>query len=178
MAHADLATPALSVGHDVLLGEIRGLYGAERQFLQALGMIAQAVQLSRVKHAVVALVTATGGRLWRLEEIFVLLQEDVAGRHSPGLLRIVESRWTQQCHRLQHSLLELHVVGTTLQESASHLAVLYAVAERRARELGLADIASHLAAAHDDAEAMALMVATHTGVHPAATARRRGFSPA
>lgn len=177
MAHADLLTTSPSVDDDVLVGEIRGLYGAERQVLHILGAMAQRVHLSRVKQAVVALVTGTGTRLWRLETVFALLQEEVAGRHSPGLLRILEARWTQQCHRLQHSLLELHIVGSTLQESASHLAVLYAVAERRARELGLADVAAHLAASYADAEAMALMVATHTGVHAAAAARRRGFTP-
>jgi Domain of unknown function (DUF892) len=166
MFQPDVVTTPLSVGPDGLVGELRGLYGAERQLLQTLGSMAQVVHLTRVKQAIASFVNGTGTRLWRLEAIFELLREDVASRPSPGLRHIIESRWRQQNHRLQHALLELHIVGSTLQEAAAHLAVLYAVAERRARGLELGQVAAQLSESRRDAEAMALLVTRHTGVQP------------
>jgi ferritin-like metal-binding protein YciE len=159
-----------SIAHDALVGEVRGLYGAERQLLHSLGAIAQAVHIGRVKLAVLTLVTSTGNRLWRLEEAFGLLDEELCSRHSLGMERIVETKWSLQRHRLQHDLLELHIVGTTLQEALAFLAVVYAVAAARARSLGYTDVTQRLSASQRDAEAMSVMVATHTGVRAPAGA--------
>lgn len=163
--HGPVLSP-LTIGHDALLGEVRGLYAAERRFLHTLGLMAQVVRLRRVRQGVVALVTATGGRLWRLEEVFARLGEDVADGRCPGLHQIVESRWMANRHRLQHALLELHVVGTTLQEAATHLAIVYAVAARRAQALGLGEVEALLTESATDATAMTRLIVRHTGVHP------------
>jgi ferritin-like metal-binding protein YciE len=167
-----------SIAHDSLVGEVRGLYGAERQLLHALGGIAQAVHIGRVKLAVMTMVTSTGNRLWRLEEIFGSLGEELCSRHSLGMERIVESKWSLQRHRLHHDLLELHIVGTTLQEAMRFLSVAYAVAAGRARALGYTEVVQRLAASQRDTEAMGLVIATHTGVHAiAATAAPALASP-
>jgi hypothetical protein len=111
------------------------------------------------------LVTNTGNRLWRLEEVFGCLDEELCSRHSLGMERIVEVKWSLQRHRLHHDLLELHIVGSTLQEALGFLSVAYAVAAGRARTLGRTDVEQRLTACQRDAEAMSTIVATNTGVH-------------
>src|SRR6187455_322286 len=82
----------LATLHDALVGEIRDLYGAERQLLKALTRVTPSLHTAGVREVAARLASDTERQLWRLEEIFTLLDEDVCSRHCLAMARMLGSR--------------------------------------------------------------------------------------
>ena len=78
--------------HEALVGELRDLYGAEKQLLSSLSRTASTVRTPTMHEMVARLLTDTSNQLWRLEEAFRLLDEDISSRHSLGMARILDRR--------------------------------------------------------------------------------------
>lgn len=123
----------LTAPHDALVGEIRDLYGAEKQLLSALARSAPQLCAPAARELASRLLTETGNQLWRLEEIFTLLDEDLSQRHSLGMARILDRR------KEPHERIAMPVDAAFVAQAAraAHfLAAVHSTAAARARALG------------------------------------------
>ena len=141
----------LTTLHEALVGEIRDLYGAEKQLLKALARMAPAARTATVRDVVALLLTDTSNQLWRLEEIFGLLDEDITSRHCLGMARILDSR--RDVPSYKHAGAADAVVALTAQRAAHYLLAVYSTAAARARALGYFDVAQLLHESLDEATA-------------------------
>jgi ferritin-like metal-binding protein YciE len=74
-----LFSPTFETLHDLYLNELRDLYSAETQLLEALPKMAEAVTSSQLKGAFTDHLQQTEGHVKRLEEIFEALGEEPGG---------------------------------------------------------------------------------------------------
>ena len=142
----------LTTLHEALIGEIRDLYGAEKQLLRALSRLAPTVRTAAVHDVVSLLLTDTGNQLWRLEEIFTLLDEDISSRHSLGMARILDTRSNARVPDLAYGAEDLQVAAVA-QRAAHFLAAVHSTAAARARALGYFDVAQLLDESVEEATA-------------------------
>ena len=85
-----LFAPTFETLHDLYLNELRDLYSAETQLLEALPKMANAATSSQLREAFTAHLEETEGHVSRLEEIFEALGEEPSGetcRAMEGLIR-------------------------------------------------------------------------------------------
>jgi ferritin-like metal-binding protein YciE len=74
-----LFSPTFETLHDLYLNELRDLYSAEMQLLEALPKMAEAASSSELKEAFTAHFEQTEGHVTRLEEIFEALGDEPSG---------------------------------------------------------------------------------------------------
>lgn len=74
-----LFSPTFETLHDLYLNELRDLYSAETQLLDALPKMAEAAASSQLKEAFTGHLKQTEGHVRRLEEIFEALGEEPSG---------------------------------------------------------------------------------------------------
>jgi ferritin-like metal-binding protein YciE len=74
-----LFSPTFETLRDLYLNELRDLYSAETQLLEALPQMADAASSSQLKEAFAAHLTETEGHVSRLEDIFEALGEEPGG---------------------------------------------------------------------------------------------------
>ncbi|HET7239230.1 MAG TPA: ferritin-like domain-containing protein [Terrimicrobiaceae bacterium] len=74
-----LFSPTFETLRDLYLNELRDLYSAETQLLEALPQMADAASSSQLKEAFTAHLTETEGHVSRLEDIFEALGEEPGG---------------------------------------------------------------------------------------------------
>jgi ferritin-like metal-binding protein YciE len=74
-----LFSPTFETLHDLYLNELRDLYSAETQLLEALPKMAKAASSSHLKEAFRAHLEQTEGHVSRLEEIFQALGDEPSG---------------------------------------------------------------------------------------------------
>lgn len=85
-----LFSPTFETLHDLYLNELRDLYSAETQLLEALPKMADAATSSQLRAAFTAHLEETEGHVSRLEEIFDALGEETGGetcKAMEGLIR-------------------------------------------------------------------------------------------
>src|SRR6476646_2671477 len=74
-----MVSPTFETLHDLYLNELRDLYSAETQLLDALPKMAEAAASSKLKEAFTGHLKQTEGHVRRLEEIFEALGEEPSG---------------------------------------------------------------------------------------------------
>ena len=74
-----MVSPTFETLHDLYLNELRDLYSAETQLLDALPKMAEAAGSSQLKEAFTGHLKQTEGHVRRLEEIFEALGEEPSG---------------------------------------------------------------------------------------------------
>lgn len=140
----------LSSIHEALVGEIRDLYGAEKQWLSALSRLSPQLGTAAARDLASTLLSDTGNQLWRLEEIFTLLDEDLSQRHSLGMARILDTRKDPR----DRAVVPLDARFAAIAERAVHfLAAVHSTAAARARALGYDEVAALLDETVDEARA-------------------------
>lgn len=136
--------------HEALVGEIRDLYGAEKQLLGTLSRLSPQLVTCAAQALASALLTDTGNQLWRLEEIFTLLDEDLSQRHSLGMARILDLRKDPR----DRAVTPVDARFAAIAERAVHfLAAVHSTAAARARALGYDEVAALLDESVDEARA-------------------------
>ena len=85
-----LFSPTFETLRDLYLNELRDLYSAETQLLEALPKMADAASSSELKEAFTAHVTETEGHVCRLEEIFEALGEEPSGETCKAMEGLIE----------------------------------------------------------------------------------------
>lgn len=188
MRNAGAAWPVVpALGRDAFLGDIRGLWGAEHSLLSAIHAWATPPATERPREVVVEILTHTGERLARLEQVCSLLREQPSGRHSGDMWRIFE-RYAPPPSPGRDDAPTVLQVQAALREALGYLRVAYALAAARARAARMAQAARLLGAAHADAcstsamvDARATTAATDTPStatsRPAARSRRHAAAP-
>lgn len=190
MRNAGAAWPVVpALGRDAFLGDIRGLWGAEHSLLSALHAWATPPATERPREVVADILTHTGERLARLEQVCSLLRESPSGRHSGDMWRIFE-RYAPPRGAASGDAATAHQLQKALREALGYLSIAYALAAARARATRMAEAARLLGAAHADACTTSAMVAadhdaattasasTATATsRPAARSRRRAAAP-
>lgn len=141
--------PALD--HDSLVGEVRGLCGAERALLAVLEARAASLSADGARQELVSLVTQTGARLARLETVCGLLAEEASGRQSGDIWRIFDA-YLPGAPSVDSG------VRRAAREALAYLSTVYALAESRARTLRMSRAARLLHASLDEARAQAALV--------------------
>lgn len=147
----------LTTLHDALVGEIRDLYGAEKQLLSALSRTAPQLCSAAARDLASRLLTDTGNQLWRLEEIFTLLDEDLSQRHSLGMARLLDRR------KEPHVRVVVPVDAAFAAQAARavhFLGAVHSTAAARARALGYEDVAQLLDETVAETTAVSLRLAT------------------
>jgi ferritin-like metal-binding protein YciE len=85
-----LFSPTFETLRDLYLNELRDLYSAETQLLEALPKMADAASSSELKEAFTAHLTETEGHVSRLEEIFEALGEEPSGETCKAMEGLIE----------------------------------------------------------------------------------------
>ena len=138
----------LTTLHESLVGEIRDLYGAEKQLLSTLARIAPQLRDAAVRDLASRLLNDTGNQLWRLEEVFALLDEEPGQRHSLGMARILDDRKEPR----DRGIGSADASFTAQAGRAVHfLAAVHSTAAARARALDYDDVALLLHESADEA---------------------------
>lgn len=152
--------------HEALVGEIRDLYGAEKQLLSMLSRVAPQLATPAARALESALLADTGNQLWRLEEIFTLLEEDLSQRHSLGMARILDARKDPR----ERAAVPVDARFATMAERAVHfLAAVHSTAAARARALGYDEVAALLDETVDEARAASARLTMLTPNAPVVT---------
>jgi ferritin-like metal-binding protein YciE len=154
----------LTLLHEALVGELRDLYGAEKQLLSSLSRMGSKVRTVAMSEIVSRLLSDTSNHLWRLEEAFRLLDEDISRRHCLGMARILDTR-------KQGQLVPPEIMVAATTHKATHfLSAVHATAAARARALGYYDVARLLDASAAEATAAARGLTMIAATTPAAGA--------
>ena len=85
-----LFSPTFETLRDLYLNELRDLYSAETQLLEALPKMAQAATSSQLREAFTAHLEETEGHVSRLEEIFDALGEEPTGETCKAMEGLIE----------------------------------------------------------------------------------------
>ena len=85
-----LFSPTFETLRDLYLNELRDLYSAETQLLEALPKMADAASSSELKEAFTAHLTETDGHVRRLEQIFEALGEEPSGETCKAMEGLIE----------------------------------------------------------------------------------------
>lgn len=85
-----LFSPTFETLRDLYLNELRDLYSAETQLLEALPKMADAASSSELKEAFTAHLAETEGHVSRLEEIFEALGEEPNGETCKAMEGLIE----------------------------------------------------------------------------------------
>lgn len=141
----------LTTLHDALVGEIRDLYGAEKQLLSALSRTAPQLCSAAARELASRLLTDTGNQLWRLEEVFTLLDEDLSQRHSLGMAHILDRR--KEPHERRSLPLDASFAAQAAR-AVHFLAAVHSTAAARARTLGYHDVAQLLGETVEEARSI------------------------
>ncbi len=138
--------------HEALVGEVRDLYGAEKQLFGALARVAPKLRSVPARQLASRLVTETGNQLWRLEQVFTLLDEDLSQRHSLGMARILDPGHEPP----ERAMLPVETrFAVQVERAMQFLAAVYSTAAARARTLGYDEVAVLLDHSADEALAAA-----------------------
>jgi ferritin-like metal-binding protein YciE len=82
--------PKTGTLHDAFVDELRDVYDAERQLMNALPKMANAASSAKLRAAFEAHLQETREHVARLESIFESLDEQVRGKHCEGVAGIIE----------------------------------------------------------------------------------------
>jgi ferritin-like metal-binding protein YciE len=85
-----LFSPTFETLHDLYLNELRDLYSAETQLLEALPKMAEAATASQLKEAFLAHLEETYGHVRRLEEIFNPWGEEPSGEACKAIEGLIQ----------------------------------------------------------------------------------------
>lgn len=135
--------------HEALVAELRDLYMAGKQVVGFFSRLAAKPQSPSAGELIGAAQRDACNQLWRLEQAFAQLGEDLGGRHYRGMARLLDDRPVAG-----HTPSDATIAATTCR-AARHLAALSATAAARARALGYLDVAALLDQCGHDAVTLA-----------------------
>ncbi len=129
---------------DLLLEELKDLYDAEQQLAKALAKLAAAAESDGLRSVFESHLEETRNHAKRLEDIFVLLRVNAAGKHCEGIAGIVQesSRFIENAS-LDGAVRDAALIAEA--QKAEHYEMAgYGTVAAWARTLGLIEIASSL----------------------------------
>lgn len=143
-----------SPGHGALLSELRHLYGANKHLHAALTLMTAGSHPPAVSHLIAAARREASTQLWRLEQLFADLDEEIGRRHCLDMARILIG-WDMATDVPRSPA----SVAATVARAAHYLSSGYAAAATRARALGYPAVAAQLNQCVTDAASLGLRAA-------------------
>lgn len=138
-------------GHGALLSELRHLYGANKHLHTALTLMAAGPHPPAVGYLIGGARREASTQLWRLEQLFAYLDEEIGRRHCVEMARILVGWDTATDVPRSPALL-----AATVSRAAHYLSSGYAAAAARARALGYPTVAAQLDQCVTDATSLGL----------------------
>ena len=154
-------------GHGALLSELRHLYGANKHLHTALTLMAAGPHPPAVGYLIGGARREASTQLWRLEQLFAYLDEEIGRRHCVEMARILVGWDTATDVPRSPALL-----AATVSRAAHYLSSGYAAAAARARALGYPTVAAQLDQCVTDATSLGLRAS-----QPVETVTARQTSP-
>lgn len=129
---------------ELLVGEIKDLYSAEKQILNALPKIVRGCDSTALKSAITEHLDITRGQVTRLEQVFEHLDKKPKGKHCKGMEGLLEEGAEFLEEENKGSLRDLQLIGAA-QRVEHYEVAAYGTAKTMAEHLGLSEAARLLA---------------------------------
>jgi ferritin-like metal-binding protein YciE len=128
---------------NVLIDELRDIYSAENQLVNALPKLAKGAKSSELKALFTSHLSETKGQVERLKEVFSILGKKPTGEHCNGMEGIIEEGADALDKEEEGPSFDSGIVGAALRTEHYEIAG-YEAAIDMAKSLGLSDVASLL----------------------------------
>ena len=128
---------------EVLVDELRDMYSAENQLVNALPKLAKGAKNPKLKEFFSAHLEETKGQVERLKEIFDQLEEKPTGSHCKGMEGVIEEGADALEKDEEGASIDSGLIGAALRTEHYEMAG-YQASIAMAKALGTADIASLL----------------------------------
>jgi ferritin-like metal-binding protein YciE len=167
-----LFSPTFETLRDLYLNELRDLYSAETQLLEALPKMADAASSSELKEAFTAHLTETEGHVSRLEEIFEALGEEPSGETCKAMEGLIEEGEDYVKASGDKQVRDAGLIGAAQRVEHYEIAG-YGTARTLATRLGESETADSLQATLEEEEEAdrKLTAIAESDVNPAASHR-------
>jgi ferritin-like metal-binding protein YciE len=165
-----LFSPTFKTLRDLYLNELRDLYSAETQLLEALPKMADAASSSELKEAFTAHLTETEGHVSRLEDIFEALGEEPSGETCKAMEGLIEEGEDYLKASGNKQVRDAGLIGAAQRVEHYEIAG-YGTARTLATRLGESEAADSLQATLDEEEEadLQLTAIAESEVNPAAS---------
>jgi ferritin-like metal-binding protein YciE len=139
---------------DAFIAEIKDLYDAEQQLMDALPRLAKTATNPSLRSALAAHLEETRGQVGRLEEVFELLDQRAKGRHCAGIAAIIEEASDALEEEVPPTVMDACIIAGG-QRAEHYEMAAYGTAIAWAEVLELPEIAQLLAQTLDEERAAA-----------------------
>jgi ferritin-like metal-binding protein YciE len=139
----------ISTLHDLMVHELRDLYSAERQLVQALPKLARSVTAPELKSAIEDHLAQTEGHVARLEQAFELLGEPARGKKCRGMEGLIEEGRELLEEDMDPEVLDAGIIAAAQRVEHYEIAAYGTVCEY-ARTMQHTDVLSLLEATLDE----------------------------
>lgn len=146
-----LFSPTFETLRDLYLNELRDLYSAETQLLEALPKMADAATSSQLKETFAAHLEEIEGHVSRLEEIFEALGEEPSGETCKAMEGLIEEGEEYVKASGDRDVRDAGIIGAAQRVEHYEIAG-YGTARTLATRLGESDAADKLQATLDEEE--------------------------
>ncbi|MBC7896671.1 MAG: ferritin-like domain-containing protein [Cytophagaceae bacterium] len=135
--------------HDLMVHELKDLYSAERQLVQALPKMAQSASNSELQVAIATHLEQTKEHVARLEQAFEMLGESGKGMKCKGMEGLIEEGKSLLEEDIDPDVLDAGIIAAAQRVEHYEIAA-YGTVREYARTLGHDEIAALLTATLDE----------------------------
>ena len=128
---------------EALIDEIKDLYNAEKQLTKALPKMAKSATSEELRDALESHLAETMGQIQRLESVFELLDEKVAGKQCAGMAGIIEEGNDMLSEDFEGSVMDACIIASG-QRAEHYEIAAYGTSIAWAEALGLSEVADLL----------------------------------
>jgi ferritin-like metal-binding protein YciE len=123
---------------ELLVGELKDLYSAEKQIVKALPKIIRGASSAELKAAIEEHLTVTKAQVTRLEEVFSHLDEKPKAKHCKGMQGLLEEGAECLQEEEKGALRDLQLIGAA-QRVEHYEVAAYGTAKAMAEKLGVSE---------------------------------------
>ena len=123
---------------ELLVGELKDLYSAEKQIVKALPKIIRGASSAELKGAIKELLAVTKAQITRLEGVFEHLDEKAKAKHCKGMQGLLEEGAECLQEEEKGALRDLQLIGAA-QRVEHYEVAAYGTAKAMAERLGVSE---------------------------------------
>jgi ferritin-like metal-binding protein YciE len=128
---------------ELLVGELKDLYSAEKQIVKALPKIIRGAASEQLKSAITEHLEVTKQQVTRVEEVFARLEEKPKAKHCKGMEGLLQEGAETLEEEDKGALRDLQLIGAA-QRVEHYEVAAYGTAKAMAEKLGLSEVAGLL----------------------------------